>query len=144
MSEMTRSDRKDLAVLARKRAKVATKQLDARIAALEADLEEQLATQYTFDDDEVWAEVARTAQESVAAAVEDARIRTEQRFHELGVPKWAQPEVVGGVVFTGRGQNAVNERRVDYGASGRRRKPPHANLPPNRSRTRCSRSRRTC
>jgi hypothetical protein len=104
---MTKAERADLFKLVRARERVAKTATSGRAAELKADFEQQLATRYTPDDDPVWKEAYRIAEE--AEKVSQAQV--EQRCKELGIPEWAAPEVR--MIWYGRGENAVKERRQE-------------------------------
>jgi hypothetical protein len=103
---MTKADRANLERLARKRAKVATSMIGERVKVLRRDVEDQLSAVYKFDDD-VWADVARHAAQEVAKAdIEIAAI-----CRQLGIPEHLRPSI--GVSWSGRGENALAERRTE-------------------------------
>lgn len=104
---MTPRERTDLTRLARERGKVAKGQADLRAKELLADFEQQISSIYSFDDDAVWAEATRAAEEAVAAAKQSI----DARCAELGIPKVFRPTLHMG--WSGRGENAAAERRVE-------------------------------
>ena len=105
---MTRREREDLAKLARQRERLARSMAAHRAAELLADFEQQIATEYSFDDDATW----RQAMEAAAAAVAAARATVDARCAELHIPKPFRP-VIGGVEWWSRGENAVAARRSE-------------------------------
>jgi hypothetical protein len=105
--QLSRHETHDLSMIIKDRTKVLTRHAEAQAAACMADFEKQLATVYTFDQDEVWqkahskaADVVREAQEQIAA-----------RCKELGIPRTFAPDV--GLSWQGRGENALTGRRVE-------------------------------
>ena len=104
---MTRRDREDLAKLARLRERVAKTAAARRKAELLADFEQQLATTYAYDSDEVW----KAATEAAERAVEAAKKKIDERCAELGIPRPFRPTL--GLGWYGRGENAVKERRAE-------------------------------
>lgn len=109
---MTKSERRELVTLAREREKIAKRAVGHRGRELIADFEEQLAREYRFDEDEVWATAMRAASDALA----EASRAVKQRCAELGIPEWAAPEVDHGVGWYRRGENAVRERRAELRA----------------------------
>jgi hypothetical protein len=89
------------------RVKVAKSDATAYSAKLRADFEQQLDTKYSFDQDATWREMA-TLTEATAA---EASAKVEQRCRELGIPKWASPDL--GWYWRSRGENASKERRTE-------------------------------
>jgi hypothetical protein len=82
MTKMTNGERSELISLCKQRAKLAKQMASYRAADLRADFEAQLAAEYAWDDDEVWAEARRIADEATA----DANTRIVERRRELGIP----------------------------------------------------------
>lgn len=107
MTGMTKAERDALGALIRKREKVLKHHAAQRSAELLAEFDAQSAKIHHFDDDAVWAEATRTAQ----AAVEAARIQVAARCQELGIPVEFAPTL--SFSWSGRGQNAWAERRVE-------------------------------
>src|SRR5262245_25761973 len=103
---MTKSERAELAQLVRRREKLAKADVDRVVAERLADFEQQAASYYRAEDDEVWAEQKRIAYEAVA----DAQARIAERSRELAVPEWTAPSVR--VDWYQRGENA-SKRRVE-------------------------------
>lgn len=104
---MTKGERTELLQLIRKRERVMVASARERAATMLADFEQQCASIYAFDDDEVWERATRDAEAAVAAAQEQVAARCQ----ELGIPK----EFAPGLQFAwyGRGQNAVAARRAE-------------------------------
>lgn len=102
---MTKSDRKELASLARKRAKLLKIAVAERKAQLMADFESSLASIYTPNDDEALKQIYDAAEEAVG----DAEERLEKRCRELGIPERFAPSI--SVLWFSRGENALAQRR---------------------------------
>lgn len=108
MNEMTRSEREDLQRLVRQREKVLKSGAKQRSKALLADFESQIAAEYRFDDDAVWAAAAK----AVGVEVQKAQERVAARCQELGIPKQFAPSL--DVSWSHRGYgNALAERRTE-------------------------------
>src|SRR5262245_32687119 len=80
-SGMSRSEREDLQRLVRQREKVLKSAAKQRSAELTADFENQMGSEYSFDQDEVW-EKAKQAAEVV---VKKAQEQVAARCRELGI-----------------------------------------------------------
>jgi cell fate regulator YaaT (PSP1 superfamily) len=104
---ITRAERNDLMALARRREKVAKTQVEARSAELLADFERQMASVYTFDDDETW----QKAMDDATKALQEADETIKERCKELGIPMEYRPGV--GINWHGRGQNEVIRRQAE-------------------------------
>lgn len=78
---------------------------DARAAELKADFEEQISATYSFDQDEVWKEANKLAEEAVRNA---SRVIAD-RCQQLGIPKDFAPGL--NLSWYGHGQNAMKDRR---------------------------------
>jgi hypothetical protein len=102
---MTKSERDDLQRLIRTREKVMNAAASQRSAELLADFEQQLASVYSFDQDETWKAVTAAAE----AEVERAQHTIAGRCEELGIPARFAPELI--FSWRGRGENAIAERR---------------------------------
>ena len=96
----------NLARLARKRAKVSKSMVAERVKVLLADVEDQLSAEYQFDE-EVWADINRSAQEAVAKA--DAQIA--ELCRSWGVPERFPPGL--NLSWYSRGENALAARRAE-------------------------------
>ena len=79
---MNKGEREILQRLVGKREKVLKSAAKSRSADLLADFENQMASEYSFDDDAVWAE----AEKSVRGVVEKAQKHVSVRSRELGIP----------------------------------------------------------
>lgn len=102
---MTKGEREDLQRLIWQREKVLKSAAKQRSSELFSDFENQLGSIYSFDDDAVWAEAERTANQEV----EKANAKIAARAAELGIPKDFAPSV--GSVWIERGANMVKARR---------------------------------
>jgi hypothetical protein len=107
MSAMTRAEREDLQRLVRQREKVLKSAAKQRSAELLADFENQMGSEYSFDEDEVWAK----AYEAAEREVKKAQARIAARCRELGIPVRFAPTLEIG--WYSRGENAVNARRAE-------------------------------
>jgi hypothetical protein len=105
---MTKSERDDLQRLIRQREKVQKSAAKQRSADLLADFENQIAAQYSFDDDAVWAEATKEAEREVAKAQK----RIAERCRELGIPMDFAPSLRLNWHHRGYG-NSVKERREE-------------------------------
>ena len=104
---MTARERSELQTLMRQREKVLKAAAKQRSADLLADFENQLGTQWSFDQDEVW----RAAAEAAQAEVAKANKAIAARCAKLGIPKRFAPEL--DVHWYSRGENASKERRAE-------------------------------
>lgn len=104
-NRMTKAERADLHSLIKKRERVLKTAAEQRSAELLAEFERQSATIYNFDDDQVWETATREAKVAVEAAAE----KIAEQCAQMGIPKEFAPTIYFG--WTGRGQNAVKERR---------------------------------
>jgi hypothetical protein len=102
---ISKGDREDLQRLIRQREKVLKSAAKQRSAELLADFENQLGSQFTFDQDEIW-EKAQTAADR---EVQKARQAVAARCRELGIPARFAPDLE--LRWYGRGENAVPKRR---------------------------------
>jgi hypothetical protein len=113
---MTKSEREDLQRLIKQRGRVQVSAAKQRSADILADFESEMAAQYAFDDDAVWAEAAKEAEREVAKA----QRRIEERCRELGIP----PQFTPGLDLRWRHRgynNAVTERREELRRVAKRR-----------------------
>lgn len=104
---MTRQERAEIGALIRKRERVMKAAASERAAAMMAEFEQQCASVYSFNDDEVWKAAAEQAKKVVA----DAQAVIADRCAELGIPKEFAPGI--DVRWYERGQNAVKQRREE-------------------------------
>jgi hypothetical protein len=93
-------------------------------AVIIAELEQQLASIYRYDQDEVWQEAAKAAQKVIGPAQEAVAARCK----ELGIPERFAPSI--NWTWSGRGENAS--------VSGGRNCAPSAEPAPRRSRNNSS------
>ncbi len=80
---MTKGEREDLQRLVRQREKVLESAAKLRSADVRADFENQMGSEYAFDDDEVWADALKAADAEVAKAQK----RIAARCRERGIPE---------------------------------------------------------
>jgi hypothetical protein len=104
---MTKSEREDLQRLIGQREKVLKQVAAARSAELLADFERQMASIYSYDQDEVW----KAATMKAKAVVEEAQQEIAKRCEELGIPGNYAPSV--SFSWHGRGENALGERQAE-------------------------------
>ena len=105
---MTRTERQDLLQICRRRERVAKADAISVAARQKADFEAQLARVYRFDEDAVWQAANKAAQKVARQANEQVAARCQQ----LGIPRWAQPEILPPHWY-GRGENATRQRRAE-------------------------------
>lgn len=103
---MTKAERIELTRLARMRGNVAKKDLEARAAEQDAQVESQLAARYE-QDHKAWAHITREANALIKEA--DAKIASICR--EMGIPEKLRPGL--DLMWYGRGENATETRRVE-------------------------------
>jgi hypothetical protein len=102
---MTKTEREDLQKLIRNRATVMKSAAVQRSAELLAEFELQMASVYSYDQDETW----KAATEAASTAVEIAQQTIAARCGELGIPARFAPHVE--FSWRGRGENAIKARR---------------------------------
>jgi hypothetical protein len=108
MSAMTKSEREDLQRLIRQREKVLKDAATQRSAELLQDFENQMGQEYSFDQDEVWAEAARLAK----GVVDKAQEQIKARCREIGIPDRFAPGLELG--WRNRGyDNILAKRRAE-------------------------------
>ena len=112
---MTKSEREDLAKLIRNREKVMKSAATQRSAELLAEFGQQMASIYSYDQDEIW----KSATEAAAAAVTIAQQGVAARCEELGIPARFAPNI--GFSWRGRGENAIKQRRDELRAVAKTR-----------------------
>ena len=103
---MNKSEREQLARLARKRAQLAKSRVAERQKALQADAEDLLAAAYTPSDD-AWAEARLAADKAMAEFNE----RIRQITAAAGIPPEFAPLAM--LQWYQRGENAAAERRSE-------------------------------
>jgi len=79
---MTKGEREDLQRLIRQREKVLKSAAKQRSAELLADFENQMGSEFSFDDDAIWQRATQEAEAEVARAKQ----RIAVRCRELGIP----------------------------------------------------------
>jgi hypothetical protein len=105
---MTKTELDTLVKLNRQRGRLVKQEINAAAARRKAQFEEQLATVYEFDRDEVW----KAAVEAADRAVNEANQQIDQRCAELRIPKNFRPSL-NSVYWYGRGENSVKARRAE-------------------------------
>jgi hypothetical protein len=100
-SMITKGEREDLQRLIRQREKVLKSAAKQRSAELLADFENQLASQFTFDQDEIW----KKAHDVAKRAVAKAQCEVAARCRELGIPERFSPGL--GIEWYRRGESGL-------------------------------------
>lgn len=106
MTEMTRTERTDLAKLTRQRERLAKAAADVRKAELLADVEEQLSRIYSAREEQ-WAEATAAAR----VAIDEADAHIARVCAERGIPDEMRPKLT--VLFSGRGEHSDPRRRAE-------------------------------
>jgi len=104
---MTKGERDQLLQLVKKRERVMKSKAQERSAALLAEFDAQSAKIHHWDDDAIWARAKEEAQK----AIDDAKVVVAARCQELGIPAEFAPDL--NMYWSGRGHNAVAERRAE-------------------------------
>jgi hypothetical protein len=105
---MSKSEREDLQRLVRQREKVLKSAAKQRSAELIADFENQMGSEYAFDQDKTWNEAARLAHIEVAKA----QNRVAARCRELGIPDCFAPSL--SLEWQNRGyDNSLEKRKAE-------------------------------
>jgi hypothetical protein len=86
---MSKSEREDLQRLVRQREKVLKSAAKQRSAELLADFENQMGSEFAFDDDAVWAQACKEAE----IEVRKAQATIANRCRELGIPDRFAPNL---------------------------------------------------
>jgi hypothetical protein len=103
---ITKGEREDLQRLIRQREKVLKSAAKQRSAELIADFENQMGSQFSFDQDEVWAQAVKEAQDEV----DKAQAKIVQRCRQRGIPDRFAPGLA--IDWHARGyDNSVNKRK---------------------------------
>src|ERR1700729_1136347 len=103
---ITKGEREDLQRLIRQREKVLKSAAKQRSAELLADFENQMGSEFSFDQDEVWQKAA----EEAAIEVRKAQQKVALRCRELGIPERFAPSL--NIQWRNRGyDNVVKERK---------------------------------
>jgi hypothetical protein len=109
VSRMSSAERSDLSKLVRIRARIARKEVGYRIAQLLANVEQQLAAQFSKDH-KLFQDVTRKAE----AVIKEADAEIAKRSREMGIPDAFRPSLQ--LDWLGRGENAFKERRRELRA----------------------------
>jgi hypothetical protein len=105
---MTRAELDDLQRLVRQRENVLKSAAKQRSAELLADCENQMGSEYSFDQDEVWQQAAETAEREVSKAQK----QLAARCRELGIPDRFAPSL--NLRWHHRGyDNRIEDRRKE-------------------------------
>jgi hypothetical protein len=105
---ISRHDAEDLRRLIIKREKTQKAAAKLRSAELLADFENQMASEFQFDDDAVWAEATKAAEAEVAKA----QAKIAARCQELGIPARFAPSLR--LHWHNRGyDNSLEKRRAE-------------------------------
>jgi hypothetical protein len=108
MTGMSKSEREDLQRLVRQREKVLKSAAKQRSAELLADFENQMGSEFAFDDDAVWAQAYKEAQ----IEVRKAQGIIANRCRELGIPDRFAPNLE--MRWRHRGyDNLVDKRKTE-------------------------------
>ena len=108
MISMSKGERDDLWRLIQQRERVLKSAAKQRSAELLADFENQIASEYAFDDDAVWQEAAKAADQSITKA----KLQIAARCRELRIPEGFAPTLE--LVWHHRGHdNMVEQRKVE-------------------------------
>jgi hypothetical protein len=105
---MSKGEREDLQRLIRQREKVLKSAAKQRSAELLADFENQMGSEFSFDQDEVWQKAAQEAE----TEVRKAQTKIALRCRELGIPERFAPSL--NLAWCNRGYgNSVKERKIE-------------------------------
>ena len=108
MSMMNKSEREDLLRLIRQREKVLKSAARQRSAELLADFENQMGSEFAFDDDAVWAQAYNEA----AIEIKKAQTVIAKRCRELGIPDRFAPDLE--MEWRHRGyDNLIDKRKAE-------------------------------
>jgi hypothetical protein len=103
---ISKGEREDLQRLIRQREKVLKSAAKQRSAELLADFENQMGSEFSFDQDEVWQKAAQEAKVEVSKAQQKIAIRCR----ELGIPEQFAPSL--DISWSHRGyDNSIKKRR---------------------------------
>ena len=105
MPTMTKSEREDLQRLVRQRERALKSTAKLRSKELLADFENEMAAEYAFDDDRVWAQAAKAAEAEVAKAQK----RIAARCLDLRIPEKFAPSLR--LSWCNRGYDNLIEKR---------------------------------
>jgi hypothetical protein len=107
-SPMSKGEREDIQRLVRQREKVLKSAAKQRSSELLADFENQMGSEYSFDQDEVWEQAQKLAEN----VVQKAQAQVAARCRELGIPDQFAPSLGLGWRHRGYG-NSLDERRKE-------------------------------
>jgi hypothetical protein len=107
-AKMSKADRESLLKIARLRERVTKSGLAEVGAQLLVDLDKQLDTTYSFDQDKIWAESLAIATQ----AAQEAQAKVRERCRELGIPSRFAPSIYR-PGWCSTGQQATKERRTE-------------------------------
>jgi hypothetical protein len=105
MTEISRAEREDLQRLVRQREKVLKSAAKQRSAELLADFENQMGSEYAFDQGAIWQKAAETAKREV----KKAQAQVAARCRELGIPDRFAPSL--SLQWHHRGYDNLIDRR---------------------------------
>jgi hypothetical protein len=105
--QLSRNETHDLSMIIKDRTKVLRAHAEEQAAACIADFEKQMATIYTFDQDEVWEKATKEAQR----VVRESQDVIAKRCKELGIPPTFAPQI--NATWQGRGENMLAARRAE-------------------------------
>lgn len=104
---VTRAEAHDIAMIIKDRTRVLKSYAEEQAKACLADFERKIATEFKFDQDDVWRKATAKVQEVVNQASEEISKRCE----ELGIPPEFAPSI--SATWHGRGQNMLASRRAE-------------------------------
>jgi hypothetical protein len=107
MTTMTDKERAEIRRHVADREKLAKAMAVERSAELLAEFEKQISAIYKWSDSEVWADAKLKAD----AVIMGAQAAIARECERLGIPSTFRPSL--NMYWSGRGENAVNERRVE-------------------------------
>jgi hypothetical protein len=87
--QMTKGEREDLQRLIRQREKVLKSAAKQRSVELLSDFENQMGSEFAFDDDAVWEQAIK----AVEPLVRKAKAQIAARCRELGIPERFAPQL---------------------------------------------------
>jgi hypothetical protein len=105
--KLSRNETHDLSMIIKDRSKVLRAHAEEQAAACVADFERQMATVYTFDQDEVW----KKATDEARRVVEQSQDTIAKRCKALGIPASFAPSI--SATWQGRGENMLAARRTE-------------------------------
>jgi hypothetical protein len=107
LKPMSKTEMENLGKLIRHREAMMTAAARQRSKELLAEFEQQMASEYKYDEDDTW-KALTVAADGVA---QEAANKIAARCAELGIPDRFAPTVE--LVWRGRGENAFKERRAE-------------------------------